>query len=182
MDFKTTFLNSELKEEVYIEQLEGFVEHNKEIHMCRLKKSLYRLKQAPRACYEGIDTHLQEKGFVKSEADANLYYLVLGCEILILVLYVDNLFLIGSLGLMEDCKRNLAKEFEMKDLGLMHYFLGMQVWQIDGEIFLGQGKYCIEILKRFWMEDCKAMSSPMITNWKKVDTTKEKDLDPTLYK
>ena len=70
----------------------------------------------------------------------------------------------------------------MKDLGLMHYFLGMEVWQTDGEIFLGQGKYCIEILKRFGMEDCKAMSTPMITNWRKVDTSKEKDVDSTLYR
>ncbi|GLJ52115.1 hypothetical protein SUGI_1108460 [Cryptomeria japonica] len=121
-------------------------------------------------------------GFVKSEADANLYYLVVGGEILILVLYVDDLFLTGSLGLIEECKRDLATEFEMKDLGLMHYFLGMEVWQTNGEIFLGQGKYCFEILKRFRMEDCKAMSTPMITNWRKVDTSKEKDVDPTLYR
>ena len=121
-------------------------------------------------------------GFVKSEANANLYYLVVGGEILILVLYVDDMFLIGTLRLIEDCKRDLVEEFEMNDLGLMHYFLGTEVWQIDGEIFLGQGKYCIEILKRFKMEDCKAMSTPMIMNWRKVDTTKEKNVDPTLYK
>ena len=70
----------------------------------------------------------------------------------------------------------------MKDLGLMHYFLGMEVWQDDGDIFLGQQKYCIEILKKFVMEDCKTMSTPMITNWRKVDTSREKDVDPTLYR
>ena len=140
MDVKTTFLNGELKEEIYIEQLEGFVAHSKETHVCRLKKALYGLKQAPRAWYERIDTYLQKMGFVKSEADANLYYLVVVGEILILVLYVDDLFLTGSLGLIVDCKRNLVEEFEMKDFGLMHYFLGMEVWQIDGDIFLGQGK------------------------------------------
>ena len=64
----------------------------------------------------------------------------------------------------------------------MHYFLGMKVWKTNGEIFLGQRKYCIEILKRFRIEDCKAMSTPMIMNWRKVDTTKEKDVDPTLYR
>ena len=169
MNVKTKFLNGELREEVYIEQPEGFVTHSKETHVCRLKRALYGLKQAPRAWYEWIDTYLQKMGFVKSEADANLYYLMVGGEILILVLYVDDLFLIGSLGLIVDCKRNLAEEFEMKDLGLMHYFLGMEVWQTDGEIFLGQGKYCIEILKRFGMEECKAMSTPMIMNWRKVD-------------
>jgi len=69
MDVKTAFLNGELKEEVYIEQPEGFVAHNKETRVCRLKKELYRLKQAPRAWYERIDAYLQKMGFVKSEAD-----------------------------------------------------------------------------------------------------------------
>jgi len=114
--------------------------------------------------------------------DANLYYLMVGAKFLILILYVDDLFLTGSLRLIVDYKRNLAKKFLMKDLRLMHYFLGMEVWQTNGKIFLGQGKYCIESLKRFGMEDCKAMSTPMITNWKKVDTTKEKDVDSTLYR
>ena len=58
----------------------------------------------------------------------------------------------------------------------------MEVWQINEEIFLGQGKYCIENLKRFKMEDCKAMYTPMIMNRRKVDTSKEKDVDPTLYR
>ena len=90
-------------------------------------KALYTLKQSPRACYERIDTYLQKMGFVKSEEDANLYYLMVGGEIRILVFYVDDLFLTGSLRLIVDSKRNLAEEFEMKDLGLMHYFLGMEV-------------------------------------------------------
>ena len=144
-----------MKEEAYIEQPEGFVTHKKETHVYRLKKALYGLKQAPRAWYERIDTYLQEMGFVKSEADANLYYLVVGGEVLIRVLYVDDLFLTGALGPIEYCKRDLAKEFEMKDLGLMHYFLGMEVWQTYRDIFLSQGKYCIEILKRFGMEVSK---------------------------
>ena len=131
MDVKTTFLNGELKEEVYIEQSEGFVAHKKETHVCRLMKALYKLKQAPRAWYERINTYLQKMGFVKSEADANLYYLMVGGEILILVLYVDDLFLTGSLRFIVDCKKNLAEEFEMKDLRRMHYFLGMEVWQTN---------------------------------------------------
>ena len=60
---------------------------------------------------------------------------------LILVLYVDELILTGAEGLIQDCKEDLACEFEMKNLGLMHYFLGLEVWQGDGETFLGQGKY-----------------------------------------
>ena len=77
--------------------------------------------------YECIDTYLQEMGFVKSEADANLYYLMVGGEVLIIVLYMDDPFFKSALGLIEDYKRDLTKEFEMKDLGLVHYFLGMEV-------------------------------------------------------
>jgi hypothetical protein len=69
-------------------------------------------------------------------------------EPLILVLYVDDLFSKGSKKLIENCKRDLAVEFEMKDLGLMHCFLDLEVWQKDGQIFLGQGKYAVEILKQ----------------------------------
>eukprot|EP00253_Pinus_taeda_P001980 PITA_01980 len=134
MDVKTTFLNRVIKEEVYIEQPEGFVTHEKKSHVCRLKKTMCGLKQAPRA------------------------------------------WLIG------DCKKNLATEFDMKDLGRMHYFLGLEVWQQKGEIFLGQGRYATEILKRFRMEDCRPMATPMITNWKNIDASEDKDVDPTLYR
>eukprot|EP00253_Pinus_taeda_P007865 PITA_07865 len=148
----------------------------------RLKKALYGLKQASRAWYGQIDGYLQKMGFVKSYADPNLYYLVVENELLILVLYVDDLFLIGSSKRIGDCKKNLATKFDMKDLGRMHYFLGLEVWQQKGEIFLGQGRYAIEILKRFRMEDCRTMAMPMITNWKKIHASEDKDVDPTLYR
>ena len=76
MDVKTTFLNGVIEEEAYIEQLEGFETHEKKYHVCKLKKALYGLKQAPRAWYGRIDGYLQKMGFVKSDADPNLYYLV----------------------------------------------------------------------------------------------------------
>eukprot|EP00253_Pinus_taeda_P001698 PITA_01698 len=121
-------------------------------------------------------------GFVKSDADLNLYYLVIENEPLILVLYVDDLFLTESSRLIKDCKKNLATEFDMKDLGRIHYFLGLEVWQQKGEIFLGQGRYAKEILKRFRMGDCRHMAMLMITNWKKIDASEDKDVDPTLYR
>jgi len=96
-------------------------------HVCKLKKDLYGLKQAPRAWYGRIDSYLQQMGFVKSDANPNLYYLIVEDEPLILLLYVDDLFLTGSSRLTQDCRRNLAAKFDMKDLGLMHYFLGLIV-------------------------------------------------------
>ena len=137
MYVKTSFLNEVIEEEVYMEQPEGFETHEKRTHVCRLKKALYGLKQTPRAWYGQIENYLQQLGFIKSDADLNLYYLMVENEPLILVLYVDDLFLTGSSGLIKDCKRNLEAEFDMKDMGLMHYFIGLEVWQKNGEIFLG---------------------------------------------
>jgi hypothetical protein len=95
MDVKTTFLNG-LIEEAYIEQPQGFEVHGRDSHVCRLKKTLYGLKQASRAWYSRIDTYLQQMGFEKSEADPNLYFIVVGEDPLILVLYVDDLFITGA--------------------------------------------------------------------------------------
>ena len=136
--------------------------------VCKLKKALYGLKQAPRAWYSRIDGYLLRLGFTKSEADSNLYYALVEGELLTLVLYVDDLFLTGSKRLIGMCKEDLALEFEMKDIGLMHYFFGLEVWQQLEEIFLGQGKYAVQILRRFRTEDCRSMSTPMITNLKKL--------------
>jgi hypothetical protein len=96
MDVKTTFLNGEIGEEIYIEEPHGLFIHEKESHVCRLKKALYGLKQAPRAWYVRIDGHLMSLGFIKSVVDPNLYYKTVNGEALILVLYVDDLFLTGT--------------------------------------------------------------------------------------
>ena len=136
MDVKIAFLDGIIQEEVYIEQQQGFEQHERETHVCRLKKALYGLKQASRAWYSRIDTYLQEMGFHKSDADPNLYYIVVSDDPIILVLYVDDFFITRAKRLIEGCKKDLASEFEMKDIGLMHYFLGLEVWQEQGHILL----------------------------------------------
>lgn len=93
MDVKTAFLNEVIEEEVYIEHLEGFETHEKKSHVCILKKALYGLKQVPRAWYGRIDGYLQKMGFVKNDTDPNIYYLLVENEPLIMVFYVDDLFL-----------------------------------------------------------------------------------------
>ena len=102
--------------------------------------------------------------FTESKADSNLYFKVEYRRPMILLLYVDDMFLIGEEELIKGARRRFATEFEMKDLGMMHYFLGMEVWSSAYGIFLGQGKYAVEILKRFRMMDCKAMATPMVSN------------------
>ena len=137
-----------------------------------MKKALYGLKQAPKTWYGRIDSFLMSLGFTKSKADPNLYYKVVDGDQVILLLYVDDLFLTSDEKLILDSKRNLTAEFEMKDLGMMHYFLGLEVWQKLSEIMLSKGKYAIAILKRFKMMDCKSMTTPMKMNLKLLgDTT-----------
>ena len=120
MNVKIAFLNGIIEEEVYIEQLEGFIVHKKDSHVCKLRKELYVLMQTPRACYGWIDGYLVNFGFTKNDVDPNLYYKIEDNEPLILVLYVDDLFLTRNEKLIGWCKKKLASEFEMKDLELMH--------------------------------------------------------------
>ena len=124
---------------------------------------LYGLKQAPRAWYTWIDSYFPGLGFTKSEADANLYQIVVEGKLLIIILYFDDLILMCDEQLIHSCKENLAKEFEMKGLGL-HYFLGLEIWQQEGELFVSQGKYARKILYKFHMEGCKPMDTPLPRN------------------
>ena len=149
-----------------------------------MKKALYGLKQAPRAWYERIDSYLMKLGFTQSNADPNLYFKVVKEKTLILVLYVDDLNLRGVDPLVHQCKRELAAEFEMKDLGLMHYFLGLEFWKRPGEIFLSQGKYIVKLLERFGMVDYKSVLTPMELNFKKLSgsATRHVLANPTEYR
>ena len=141
MDVKTAFLIGKIKKEVYIEQPEGFETFDRESHVCWLKRSLYGLKQAPHAWYTKIDNYFTGLGFTKSEVDANLYHIMVEDKPLIIVLYVDDLILKSDYQLIKSCKDDLQREFEMKYMDLMHYFLGMEVWQKDGELFVSRGKH-----------------------------------------
>ena len=113
MDVKTTFIYGEVEQEVYLEQPDGFVVCNKESHVCKLKKALYGLKQPPRVWYDRIDGFLQSLGFSKSIVDPNLYFKVVENQPIILVSYVDDLFLTGEEKPIAWCKRELISEFEM---------------------------------------------------------------------
>jgi hypothetical protein len=182
MDVKTAFLNGVIEEEVYIEQPQEFEVEDRKTHVYKLKKALYGLKQAPRAWYGRIDSFLTRLGFTKSKVDSNLYFKVMNDEPIILLLYVVDLFLTGEEKLITDSKKKLVAEFEMKDLGLMLYFLGLEVWQSPEKIFLNQGKYAVEILKRFDMLDCKSMNTPMKTKLKLLVDTSSELIDAMLYR
>jgi len=120
MDVQTTFLNGMIEEEVYIDKIEGFETFDRELHVFHLKRELYGLNKAPRSWYTKIDSYFTGLGFTKSEADVNLYHIVVEGKMLIIVLYVDDLILTGDDRLIKSCKEELVREFEIKDMGLMH--------------------------------------------------------------
>ena len=120
MDVKTTFLNGMIEEEVYIKQPEGFETMDHESHVCRLKRALYGLKQAPHASYTRLDSYFTRLGFMKNEADVNLYHIVVESKLLIIVLYVGDLILTLDENLIKSSKEDLAREFEMNEMGPMH--------------------------------------------------------------
>jgi hypothetical protein len=140
------------------------------------------LKQAPRAWYGRIDSFLMNLGFTKSKVDHNLYFKIKNDGPVILFLYVNDLFLIDEDKLITDFKKKLATKFEMKDLGPMHYFLGLEVWQRPKDSFLNQGKYAMEILKGFNMMECRSISTPMEMNLKLLVDTLSEIVDVTLYR
>ena len=99
-----------------------------------------------------------------------------------LLLYVDELFLTGKEELIKGARRRLVVEFEMKELDMMHYFLGMEVWQNADGILLGQGKHAVEILNIFGMMDYKAITTPMALNLKLLSDASSESVDATMYR
>ncbi|WVZ15405.1 hypothetical protein V8G54_012971 [Vigna mungo] len=162
LDVKSAFLNGILQEEIYVEQPQGFVKESEGDTVYLLKKALYGLKQAPRAWYSKIDEYLLNFGFEKSLSETTLYVKHNDTDILIVSLYVDDLLVIGNnTEHIQNFKQEMMKVFEMTDLGVMSYFLGMEIKQGQGEIFICQKKYAKEILKKFKMEECKTVSTLM---------------------
>ncbi|MCO5614287.1 hypothetical protein L7F22_068565 [Adiantum nelumboides] len=135
LDIKTAILNGDLQEEVYVSQPSGFVVKSQEQKVCRLRKALYGLKQAPRAWYEKIHTYLIGQGFQNSPTESTLYVKKRDAVLIMLTLYVDDMLLTGN-NENENAafKDALRKTFEMSDLGLLHYSLGIQFVQSEDGI------------------------------------------------
>ncbi|XP_068461649.1 uncharacterized mitochondrial protein AtMg00810-like [Phaseolus vulgaris] len=121
-----------------------------------------RLDTAPRAWYNKVDDHLVHLGFHKSQYELTLYVKHQGTNILVISLYVDDMLVIGSnVEEINWFKLEMKKVFKMTDLGLKSYFLGIEIKQNQDEVFLSQRKYAKEILKKFLMENCKTVNTPM---------------------
>ncbi|CAL5345664.1 unnamed protein product [Camellia sinensis] len=168
LDVKSAFLNGDLQEEVYVTQPEGFMIEGKETKVYKLRKALYGLKQAPRAWYSKIDGYFQQNGFLRSENEPTLYVKKEGKnDFIIICLYVDDIiYTSSSSSLVAEFKSRMMHEFEMSDMGLLHYFLGLEVQQAEDGIFISQRKYAKDLLNKFGMLNCKPATTPMNINEK----------------
>ena len=137
MDVKSTFLNGVLKEEVYVEQPLSYEVVGEKNKVYRLKRSLYGLKQAPRAWYSRIDSYLMSNDFSKRDGELTLYIKTIDGNVLIVFLYVNDLIFTGNdnfqIAMFKEAMKN---EFEMTDLGLLKYCLGIEIKQIHDGIFI----------------------------------------------
>jgi hypothetical protein len=163
MDVKTTFLNGDFKEEIYMEQPEGFTQEGEHL-VCKLHKSLYGLKQSSKAWNQKLDVFLKSIEFVRSDADFSVYVTQVGDVKFFIIVYVNDLILVcNNKDKLLQVKEKLSQKFEMKDLGDLHFFLGMEVERDHAQrlLYINQIGYLKEILKCFCMEDCKAMGVPL---------------------
>jgi hypothetical protein len=130
--------------------------------VCRLKKSLYGLKQAPRAWNTKITQQLRKMSFEMSKADSSLFIRKTPLGPISILLYVDDLVITGAdLDEINHVKRQLAASFEMKDLGDLHYFLGIEVIRTPEGILVSQRHYALNMLLKFGMAECKPISTPL---------------------
>ena len=167
MDVKNTFLNGFLKEEVFIEQSEGFKDSANPEFVCKLKRGLYGLKQSPRIWFERLANYLKVVSFKQSLAYASVFVMNAKNDIVIIVLYVDDLIMTSNNDdSICEIKKKLSPQFEMKDLGELKYFLCIEVVKCSNGLMFSQRKYMIDMLRQFGMQDCKSIQTPMETNVK----------------
>nr|GEZ81925.1 retrovirus-related Pol polyprotein from transposon TNT 1-94 [Tanacetum cinerariifolium] len=163
MDVKTTFLNGDLKEEFYVTQPEGFVDPDHLTHVYRMKKALYGLKQAPRAWYDTLSRFLLDNKFFKGAVDTTLFTQKTGKHILHVQIYVDDIIFASTDPKACDIFSNeMSLNFQMSMMGQISFFLGLQVSQSLGGIFINQSKFALEILKKFRMDSCNPVDTPMV--------------------
>ena len=158
MDVKTAFLNGFIEENIYMEQPQGFVSANDSHKVCKLHRSIYGLKQASRSWNIRFDDTIKSFGFVKNPDEPCVYKLVKDHAITFLILYVDDILLMGNdVGLMTDVKLWLSNTFSMKDLGEATYILGIRIYRDRAKRIIGlsQKLYIEKMLKRFNMENSK---------------------------
>ena len=137
---KSAFLNGYFQEDVYVTQPEGFTKKGDKTKVYKLEKVLYDLKKSPRALYGKIDGYFHKNGYIRSENEPTLYVKKEGNYFIIVCLYVDDIIYTSFVrSLLEDFKSHMMNEFELSNMGLLHYFLFLQVHQTEERYFFHKG-------------------------------------------
>lgn len=167
LDVKNAFLYGELDREVLMEQPQGFISEHFPNYVYRLKKALYGLKQAPRAWYGKVAQYFIFCGFKVSDSDSSLFIKLESNMHLLVLLYVDDMIITrDDEAEISRLRNDLAVRFEMKNLGEIGCFLGLEVEKSDQRYFLSQRRYAKNLLERFGMGESKEMATPMETHLK----------------
>nr|GEX25025.1 hypothetical protein [Tanacetum cinerariifolium] len=164
MDIKIVFLNGFLEKEIYMEQLEGFIDPNHPRKVCKLQRSIYSLKQASRSWNKIFDEEIKKFGFHQNLDEPCVYQKASGSNVIFLILYVDDIILMGNhIPSLQEVKTYLGKCFSMKDLGEAAFILGIKIYRDRSRwlIRLSQNEYLDKILKRYRMDNSKHDSIPM---------------------
>jgi len=164
MDVKTAFLNGDLNETIFMAQPEGFAIKGKEHMGCKLKKSIYGLKQVSRQWNLKFDEVIKKFGFKENDVDSCIYIKVKGGKLIILVLYVDDILLAcNDKNMLHETKNFLSSNFDMKDLGDASYVLGIEIHRdrAQGVLGLSQKAYIEKMLKRYNMDKCNTSPVPI---------------------
>ncbi|RVW60738.1 Retrovirus-related Pol polyprotein from transposon TNT 1-94 [Vitis vinifera] len=163
---KNVFLHGDLVEEVYMEQSLGFVAQGEFGLVCRLRRSLYSLKQFPRAWFSSFSSVVQEFDMLRSTTDHSVFYHHNSSgQSIYLVVYVDDIVITGSdQNGIQKLKQHLFTHFQTKDLGKLKYFLGIEIAQSSSGVVLSQRKYALDILEETDMLGCKPVDTPMDPN------------------
>ena len=162
LDVQNAFLHGVLEEEVYMKQPPGFENIRAPLHVCKLDKALYGLKQAPRAWYSRLSKKMQALGFVPSKSDTSLFIYNKSSVSIFVLIYVDDIIVTNSSDeAITALLKDLSAEFALKDLGDLHYFLGIEVKQHKDGLHLSQEKYATDLVKKAGLQSCKPAPTPL---------------------
>ncbi|KAM1225391.1 hypothetical protein ACFX2G_045116 [Malus domestica] len=183
LDVKNVFLHGVLQEEVYMAQPPRFVDATHPEFVCKLHKSLYGLKQAPRAWNERFTAFLPFLGFQHTYSDSSLFVKHAGESVVILLLYVDDIIITGSSSAaITQVIHSLKTEFDIKDLGTLHFFLGIQITRHTNGLFLSHTKYIRDLLHKTEMIGSKSCDTPCLPYNRLLKDDGQPYNNPTMYK
>lgn len=183
MDVKSAFLNGELKEEVYVAQPPGYEVTGEESRVLKLQKALYGLRQAPRAWYAKLDESLTSLGFIRNPLEHAVYRRGDSTSYLLVGVYVDDLIITGTeVSAIVSFKDQMQRLFKMSDLGLLSYYLGIEVSQEKGKITLHQSSYAAKVLEAAGMSNSYSSATPMECRLKLNKEDGGEPVDPTMYR